>query len=166
MKRMTKNPKQIGVLFVCLGNICRSPMAEAIFRHLVQQEGMEESFRIDSAGTGNWHIGNPPHQGTRSILDRYGISYEGLRARQIAANDFADFDYIIAMDASNVSNLRKLMSGTGAEVIRLLDLVPDIQNKDVPDPYFTGDFDETYDLVSKGCRVLLEYIRQERSEEI
>ncbi|GGA32116.1 low molecular weight protein-tyrosine-phosphatase [Paenibacillus physcomitrellae] len=154
---------KIGVLFVCLGNICRSPMAEAMFRHLVQQEGLADRFNIDSAGTGDWHTGNPPHQGTRTILDRYGISYEGLRARQVAANDFSDFDYIIAMDDSNVSNLRKLMKGTSTEVIKLLDLVPDVKLKDVPDPYYTGNFDETYELVGKGNKALLEHIRREHN---
>lgn len=163
---MTTTGNRIGVLFVCLGNICRSPMAEAVFRHLVQQEGLESRFRIDSAGTGNWHTGNPPHQGTRSILDRYGISYKGLRARQIETRDFADFDYIVAMDASNVSNIRKLMKGTETEIIRLLDLIPEIQDKDVPDPYFTGNFDVVYDLVDKGCRVLLNHILQEKKEDL
>nr|WP_273545581.1 low molecular weight protein-tyrosine-phosphatase [Paenibacillus caui] len=148
-------------MFVCLGNICRSPMAEAVFRHLVRQEGMEDQFVIDSAGTGDWHTGEPPHHGTRRILDQHGISYEGLRARQITANDGSEFDYIVAMDASNVDNLSRLTKGTGAKVIKLLDLVPGSKGQDVPDPYYTGNFEHVYDLVGQGCRALLEHIRQE-----
>ncbi|AWB45762.1 phosphotyrosine protein phosphatase [Paenibacillus sp. CAA11] len=161
---MTAHSNQVGVLFVCLGNICRSPMAEAVFRHLVQQEGLASYFKIDSAGTGDWHTGKPPHQGTRGILDQYGISYEGMLARQVAEQDFTDFDYVIAMDDSNVSNLNKLMRGTGVKMIKLLDLVADAPNKNVPDPYYTGNFEEVYELVGKGCRALLEHIRRERKE--
>ncbi|WP_138495015.1 low molecular weight protein-tyrosine-phosphatase [Paenibacillus pinistramenti] len=158
----TKQP--IGVLFVCLGNICRSPMAEAVFRHMVNQEGLAEKFRIDSAGTGDWHTGKPPHHGTQNILKQYSISFEGMFARQVAADDFAEFDYIIAMDDSNVSNLRKLMKGRETEVIRLLDLVPEAESKEVPDPYYTGNFDETYELVTLGCKALLGHIRREHGD--
>ncbi len=86
------------VLFVCLGNICRSPMAEAVFRDLVSREGLEDRIEIDSAGTGDWHIGHPPHQGTRKILNENNISTEGLVARKIKIEDLTEFDYIIAMD--------------------------------------------------------------------
>lgn len=157
------NSRPIGVLFVCLGNICRSPMAEAVFRHLVCEAGLEAAFRIDSAGTGDWHIGKVPHHGTRRILDQYSISYEGLLARQVAVNDFSDFDYMIAMDDSNVSNLRKLTKESHATIIKLLDLAEDTAGQDVPDPYFTGNFEEVYGLVDKACRELLAYIRQEQN---
>ena len=153
--------QRIGVLFVCLGNICRSPMAEAVFRHMVAAEGLEDRFLIDSAGTGNWHIGKPPHHGTRGILDEYGISYEGLKARQVSAEDFSEFDYIVAMDVQNEKDLRRLSQSEHAQIVKLLDLVPDMMNKEVPDPYYTGNFEEVYELVGKGCRALLERIRQE-----
>ncbi|MNW41220.1 Low molecular weight protein-tyrosine-phosphatase YfkJ [compost metagenome] len=155
--------KKIGVLFVCLGNICRSPMAEAVFRHLIKQEGLEEQFVIDSAGTGDWHIGNPPHQGTRNILDLKQISYEGLKARQVAVSDFTDFDYIVAMDVKNEKDLSSLAKGQEATIIKLLDLVPEAKSKEVPDPYFTGNFDEVYDLVVRGSQALLEHIRIQKS---
>lgn len=159
------NKKKIGVLFVCLGNICRSPMAEAVFRHLVAQEQLEQRFLIDSAGTGNWHTGKSPHEGTRTILDRYGISYEGLKARQVAVDDFTKFDYIVAMDDQNERDLKALAKQANAKIVKLLDLVPDSLLKEVPDPYFTGNFDETYELVGKGCRALLERIRKEALQE-
>ncbi|HEY4390019.1 MAG TPA: low molecular weight protein-tyrosine-phosphatase [Paenibacillus sp.] len=156
-----ESKQRIGVLFVCLGNICRSPMAEAVFRHMVAEEGFMDQFLIDSAGTGNWHIGKPPHHGTRGILDQYGISYEGLKARQVAATDFSSFDYIVAMDVQNEKDLRQLARSTHAQIVKLLDLVPEAVNKEVPDPYYTGNFEEVYELVSRGCGALLERIRKE-----
>jgi protein-tyrosine phosphatase len=151
--------QKIGVLFVCLGNICRSPMAEAVFRHLVHTEGVEDQFHIDSAGTGDWHIGNRPHHGTLGILDEHKISHEGIRARQVAHHDFSQFQYIVAMDDSNVTTLAQWAGGGDAKVVKLLDLIPDEQIKDVPDPYYTGNFEEVYDLITRGCQALLEYIQ-------
>jgi len=154
--------KKIGVLFVCLGNICRSPMAEAVFRHLVRLEGLEERFDIDSAGTGSWHIGKPPHPGTRKILDQAGISYDGLTGRQVNAKDFSRYDYIVAMDTENEADLKQLDRRSEGNIIKLLDLLPGLKPKDVPDPYYTGNFEEVYELVDQGCRALLEQIRRER----
>ncbi|WP_249863126.1 low molecular weight protein-tyrosine-phosphatase, partial [Paenibacillus konkukensis] len=117
----------IRVLFVCLGNICRSPMAEAVFRSKVKEAGLEDRIAADSAGTGSWHVGQPPHEGTRRILQRNGIDYAGIRARQTTAADFESFDYIIAMDSSNIDNLR-VLPGSGQEhravLKKLLDFVP------------------------------------------
>jgi protein-tyrosine phosphatase len=151
----------VRVLFLCLGNICRSPMAEAVFRHLVKEVGLEDQIEIDSAGTGGWHAGERPHRGTQEVLNRYGISHEGLTARQIVKQDLETFDYIVAMDADNLAGLRRLGAGKSDRVFRLLDLVDDRSDKDVPDPYYTGDFDETYDLVQRGCAALLAKIRRE-----
>jgi protein-tyrosine phosphatase len=147
----------IRVLFVCLGNICRSPMAEAILLQLVQEAGLEDQIAIDSAGTGDWHLGQRPHHGTLEILARNGIP-EGSRARQITRADLDTFDYILVMDDSNRANVAAL--GTPrAQVMRLLDLVPQVQDKQVPDPYFSGNFEEVYDLLQRGCRALLDHIR-------
>mgnify|MGYP001954039076 FL=1 len=151
----------VKVLFVCLGNICRSPMAEAVFRDMVKREGLEDKIAVDSAGTGSWHVGDPPHRGTRDVLDRHQISYEGLKARQVNQQDLSNFDYIVAMDAGNLGELRKMagFKKTG-EIRRLMDFVPNSDILDVPDPYYAGNFDEVYEMVAKGCRGLLETIKQ------
>jgi protein-tyrosine phosphatase len=151
----------IKVLFVCLGNICRSPMAEAMFRDLVKREGLEQSINVDSAGTGGWHIGNPPHKGTLDILSKYKISSRNLVARQLKESDLEEFDYIIAMDSDNVQNIKNLgLKNAEHKIKRLLDYVNE-GIYDVPDPYYTGNFEEVYKLIKKGCELLLAEIKKE-----
>lgn len=147
----------IGVLFVCLGNICRSPMAEAVFRHHVAEAGLSGHFVIDSAGLGGWHQGEPPHHGTREVLGKRGIEHASIRARQILQDDFRQFAYIICMDEENLASLRK-MAPAGKKVYRLLDFVPDRPERDVEDPYYTGRFEHVYSLVDAGCRGLLQHL--------
>ena len=152
----------INVLFVCLGNICRSPMAEGVFRDLLKKENLSNKINVDSAATSSWHIGSPPHKGTLAILKKYNISADGLVGRQLTKQDFETFDYIIGMDESNLNNIFDITaSPQHPKIIRLLDLTD--HNKDVPDPYYTGDFEETYQLVSEGCQALLEKIRKEQN---
>lgn len=147
----------IRVLFVCLGNICRSPMAEAIMRDLVQKRGLASEIKVDSAGTASYHIGEPPHRGTKAMLKDYGISTIGMSARQLKRKDGEDFDYIVCMDSSNVENARELLDeSVHTKVIRFLDLTS--HKKDMPDPWYTNDFQETYDLCLEGCEALLAYI--------
>lgn len=152
----------VNVLFVCLGNICRSPMAEAVLRHKVAEHRLEDQISVDSAGTGDWHIGNPPHEGTRRILDLHGISYEKMRARLVSGDDFESFQYIICMDKSNGDNVRKIPGGEHAKLLFFMDLLPEEELREVPDPYFTGNFEQVYALIDAGCDVLLEKIIKDK----
>ncbi|KWX70201.1 low molecular weight protein-tyrosine-phosphatase [Paenibacillus jilunlii] len=151
----------VNVLFVCLGNICRSPMAEAVLRHKILKLGLSEQISVDSAGTGDWHVGKGPHEGTRRILDQQGISYENMKARLVNSDDFGDFDYMICMDQSNGENVRKLPGGRNANLMFFMDLLPEEELREVPDPYFTGNFEEVYRLIDAGCDVLLDRIIKE-----
>ncbi|MFE8701466.1 low molecular weight protein-tyrosine-phosphatase [Cytobacillus sp. FJAT-54145] len=156
----------IKVLFVCLGNICRSPMAEAMFRYLVKREGLEHKIMTDSAGTGNWHIGKPPHEGTKNILKKNQISTEGLTARQVKTRDLEEFDYIIAMDVNNQRDIEKLKAANPkAKISLLLDHAKTVGTRDVPDPYYTGNFEEVFQMVKEGCEQLLENIKSDGLKE-
>jgi protein-tyrosine phosphatase len=151
----------VNVLFVCLGNICRSPMAEAVMRHLVREAGLEDQIAVDSVGTGDWHVGEPPHRGTQEILRRYQIVHDGV-ARQVTVRDLQEADYVIAMSSDNISELRRLdRAGViNGKVGLLLDYAPDMDVRDVPDPYYEGNFDRVYELVTAGCTGLLQHIRR------
>jgi protein-tyrosine phosphatase len=149
----------IRVLFVCLGNICRSPMAEAVFMHLVREAGLQDRIEADSAGTGSWHIDSAPHPGTMGMLAEHGIEYEG-QGRQIRPGDLNEFDYIVTMDDENLRNVRRFGKGR-AHVAPLMDYAPHLKRREVPDPYFGGGFEETYELVRAGAEGLLQAIRQE-----
>ena len=149
----------IRVLFVCLGNICRSPMAEAIMRDLIEERGLTSKIKVDSAGTSSNHVGETPHKGTREKLKEMNISTSGMKARQLSTSDL-DFNYIVCMDTSNVKNTRDMLRAhDDTKIFRFLDLTP--HKKDVPDPWYTGDFQETYELCVEGCEALLERILAE-----
>jgi len=155
----------VRICFVCLGNICRSPTAEAVMRHLVDQAGLHDRIAVESAGTGDWHVGDPPDRRARAVGEARGIPLSGTAA-QFTAVDFARYEHVIAMDRSNRDDLLR-MAATPAEraKVRLLrsfdaSAPPDA---DVPDPYYGGarGFDEVFDICERACRGLLEHLRRE-----
>lgn len=151
----------IRVLFVCLGNICRSPMAEAVMRDLIEKAKLDDKIKVDSAATSSWHIGEPPHRGTQDKLREYGISTQGIKSRQLHKHDFDQFDYIIGMDENNIRNIYTMLGNPDSpKIFRFLDLTD--HRMDVPDPYYTGDFQETYNLVLEGCQALLAKMKLEK----
>jgi protein-tyrosine phosphatase len=146
------------VLFVCLGNICRSPTAEGVLRHLAALEAPDLALDIDSAGTANYHIGAPPDARSQRAALRRGIDISGLRARQVAANDFAHFDLILAMDAENLRDLQAMRPRHWRAAVKLfLDYAPDLKLRNVPDPYYgeAAAFEEVLDLTTAAARGLL-----------
>ncbi len=144
--------KKISVMFVCTGNICRSPMAEAVFRDMVAKKGLADQFFIVSSGTGRWHVGEPPHIGTRLILSENNIDVGNKRAQQLVSEDFSKFDYIVAMDQENIENIQYSFK---KKVKLLLDFAPNGYPHNVPDPYYEHNFDEVFRLVNAGCEGLL-----------
>ena len=154
----------IRVLFVCLGNICRSPLAEAVFRHLVDERGWTERFEIDSAGTSGWHRGSPPDARSTEVARRRGIALTG-GSRKVVAADLRRFHYVIAMDEENLDALRELQASSGgtAQVRRLREFEPCAASLDVPDPYYGGPrgFDDVHDIVERASAGLLAHIAAE-----
>ena len=146
------------VLFVCLGNICRSPTAEGVLRHLLNEQAPELQVEVDSAGTADYHIGEPPDSRSRRAALRRGIDLSSLRARQVIARDFARFDLILAMDRSNLRELQAMQpKDSRARVQLFLEYAPELERSDVPDPYY-GDargFEEVLDLSAAASRGLI-----------
>ena len=148
----------VKVLFVCLGNICRSPTAHGIFEQLVADKGLAEQIYTDSAGTGDWHIGHPPDQRATAAALKRGYDLTPLRARQVSAADFAQFDYVIAMDAQNLRDLQAMAPPNyQGELCLFLDYAEGETTEEVPDPYFGGDegFSHVLDLVEAASEGLL-----------
>ena len=150
----------IKVLFICHGNICRSTMAESVFAHLVRVKNLEEKYACFSAATSTEEIGNPPHPGTVNKLRRVGVSVVPHRAVQMTRADYEKYDLILGMDSWNIRNILRITGGDPAgKVHRLLDGTPN--PRDIADPWYTGNFDETYKVVLEGCTALLEELEKE-----
>lgn len=146
------------VLFVCLGNICRSPLAEGIFRHLTALGGQEERYPTDSAGTGGWHIGHAPDQRSIEVARMNGIDIAGLRARRVAPEDFRRFGLILAMDHDNLRNLKTMAPPDATARVALFSAFSTGKEADVPDPYYGGidGFQAVYTMLFAGCTSLVE----------
>lgn len=145
------------VLFVCLGNICRSPTAHGVFQNMVDRAGLTQQITIDSAGTGDWHIGHPPDRRMTAAAQARNIDLTPLRARQVSVDDFHDFDLILAMDRSNLSDLLAMKPGRCRATVKLFLDYADSPLQEVPDPYYGGPegFETVLDLVEDGARGLL-----------
>jgi protein-tyrosine phosphatase len=150
------------VLFVCLGNICRSPLAEGVFQHLVEEAGLSNRFEIDSAGTGAWHVGEPPDARATMVASQHGV-HLASRARQVTESDLDHFEYVVAMDHDNLRNLERMAATCGSEaqieLLRRSDA--DGTGKEVPDPYYGGasGFETVYEMVHRSCVGLLDRVR-------
>ena len=147
--------KNYKILFVCLGNICRSPMAEYVLRHQALQAGVTDRVSADSAGTSGWHDGGDMHRGTRKVLAQHGINHSGFTSSKVRKTDGSFYDFIIAMDDNNLNELERLFGRHPEKIFKLTDLIPESGYHAVPDPWYTGDFDETFRLVDAGCKALL-----------
>lgn len=152
--------KTMNILFVCHGNICRSPMAEFVFKDMVRREGASDLFHIESAATTNEEIGNPPHPGTCAVLAREGIEIGQKRACRIREADYQDYDLIIGMDEENMRSLERFFRGDpDHKLYKLLSFAG--TDRDVADPWYTGDFDVTFDDIMSGCTGLLFFLKRE-----
>ncbi|HIQ74160.1 MAG TPA: low molecular weight phosphotyrosine protein phosphatase [Candidatus Cottocaccamicrobium excrementipullorum] len=150
----------IRVLFICHGNICRSPMAEFVMKDMVRKAGLEQEFYIASAATSTEEIGNPVHRGTREKLKSVGISTAGKTAVQMKKKDYEDYDLLIGMDNWNIRNILRITGGDPEnKVHKLLEYAG--SSREVADPWYTGDFETTYRDVSEGCQGLLQQLKRD-----
>lgn len=165
MARPPQRTRPTSVLFVCLGNICRSPLAEGVFLHLVEREGLQDHFAVDSAGTGAWHVGERPDRRSVAIAAKHGVDLPG-RARQVTPEDLSRFDHVLAMDRENLAALEAMADGDGARISLLRAYDPSGEGDEVPDPYYGGDngFQVVYDMVLRSCERLLEELRPATEE--
>ena len=157
---------RMGILFVCLGNICRSPTAEGVFRHILVEEAPQLRLEVDSAGTGDYHVGRPPDPRSQRAAARRGIDLSGLRARQVTALDFLRFDLILAMDRGNRAALEVLQpAASRARIGLFLEYVEGLEDLDIPDPYWgdAEDFEHVLDLTTLASRALLADLRRRSS---
>lgn len=151
---------KMNILFVCLGNICRSPMAEYVMRAKVKQAHLEHMISTDSAGTSGWHDGEDMHHGTANVLQAHGIDKSGFVSRKVKLSDWESFDYMIAMDDTNLRDLEALFGKHPEKLFQITALCDDLDVDHIPDPWYTGDFNQTYKLLDKCCDMLLLKIQE------
>lgn len=156
----------VNVLFVCLGNICRSPIAQGAFEDLLRREGLQNEVFVDSAGTGAWHVGEPPDARALESAGKRGLDLGGQRARRVTPEDCQNFEYVIVMDRDNYEAVSSLCRQPGAEVRLLLEYAPGSDQDEVPDPYFGGPdgFEHVLDLVEEAAWDLLDDLRERHLE--
>lgn len=153
----------IKILFICHGNICRSTMAQSVFSYMAAQQRLSEHFHIDSAATSREEIGNPPHYGTVSKLRQEGIPLIPHRARQMTRQDYKEYDYLIGMDDANFRNMERIAGGDpDHKIYRLLEFAG--SRRAIADPWYTGNFDVTYDDVTEGCEAFLRFLESGESD--
>ena len=153
----------VKVLFVCMGNICRSPTAHGVFQSLVDEQGLGGSIQVDSAGTHSYHTGSPPDLRSQAMAQSRGIDLTGLRARRFVSTDFTEFDYLLGMDQANLADMLALKpDATGARVKLMLEYSDRFEQQEIPDPYFGEDgFDLVFDMIDDAARGLLRDIRSQ-----
>ena len=152
----------VKVLFVCMGNICRSPTAEGVFRHRLAEHGLDGEVEPDSAGTHGWHVGNPPDERSITAADQRGIDIGWIRSRKLHVRDFTEFDYLLAMDQDNLEDMEIAAPADGSAQVQLfLEFAPHLETLDVPDPYYGGSagFEYVLDLVDAASTGLIAHIR-------
>lgn len=155
----------VSVLFVCLGNICRSPSAEGVFRQVAQKHGLLEQLEIDSCGTGAWHVGKPPDARAMAAAGRRGIELGSLRARQISVADLDHYDYVLVMDRQNLADVRDLWRQNGGTEPELFLSYSNSGQEEVPDPYYGGDngFEQVLNLIEDASEGLIKVIRERQA---
>lgn len=153
----------IRILFVCLGNICRSPMAEFLMREKIKQATLQNVIETCSAGTSGWHDGENMHCGTAEILDLHHIDSAGFQSRKVRSKDWSSYDYIIAMDDNNLQDLEALFGHHPDKLFKITDLCPQLDYREIPDPWYTKNFQQTYQLLDQCCDALLNKIRMMHS---
>lgn len=154
----------VGILFVCMGNICRSPLAEGVFRKHAVAAGLADDVQIDSCGTISYHAGNEPDRRAQAVARQNGVDLSSLRARQLRPADYQDFDYLLAMDAENLRNMMdRAPDGFAGRAELFLAFAPELQTTEVPDPYYGGaeGFDHCYHLIDTASRNLIAHLRAE-----
>lgn len=161
MEASPAGARPTSVLFVCLGNICRSPLAEGVFKHLVREKGMADRFVVESAGTGSWHVGDTPDERSQRVAEKHGITLDS-RARQVTAEDLERFDHVVVMDRDNLRTLERMRDAQGGN--RPIHLLREFDSEgdgdEVPDPYYggPGGFDDVYEMVRRSCEGLLSHV--------